>query len=174
MAPPKWALEELFIPLELANIQGGLHDLPEDVSSWIPKFTREAGASGNTHWTKFCERYDFHQSGKEPPDKFMILFFTSLTGDAIKWGTNLPSKILTTCENLEKVFLQRWGVMEDMASIYSQYLNICKQNDEVVREFNDRFNTLLGRIDSDFIPKSDILGKYLNSFEGNFQSILRN
>jgi hypothetical protein len=64
--------------------------------------------------------------------------------------------------------------MEDMASLYSQYLNICKQNDEVVREFNDRFNTLLGRIDSDFLPESIILGQYLNSFEGNFQSILRN
>jgi hypothetical protein len=174
MAPPKWAPEELFDPLDLANIQGGLHDLPKDVDSWIPKFSGEAGASGNTHWTKFCESYDFHQSGKEHPDTFMRLFFASLTGDARKWSTNLPRKILTTCEDLEQVFLQRWGVMEDMASLYSQYLNICKQNDEVVREFNDRFNTLLGRIDSDFLPESAILGQYLNSFEGNFQSILRN
>jgi hypothetical protein len=104
----------------------------------------------------------------------MKIFFASLTGDAIKWSTNLPSKILTTCEDLEQVFPQRWGVMEDMASLYSQYLNICKQNDEFVRKFNERFNTLLGRIDSEFLPESDILGKYLNYFEGNFQSILRN
>jgi hypothetical protein len=74
MAPPKWALEELFDPLDLANIQGGLHDLPKDVDSWIPKFSGEVGASGNTHWTKFCESYDFHQSGKE-----LRLFFASLT-----------------------------------------------------------------------------------------------
>jgi hypothetical protein len=63
--------------------------------------------------------------------------------------------------------------MEDMASLYSQYLKICKQNNETVREFNDRFNTLLSRIDSDLLPDSAILGQYLNSFEGNFQFILR-
>jgi hypothetical protein len=48
--------------------------------------------------------------------------------------------------------------MEDMASLYSQYLKICKNDDEIVREFNDRFNTLLGRIDFNFQPKSMILG----------------
>jgi hypothetical protein len=40
-------------------------------------------------------------------------------------------------------------------------------NDEIVREFNDSFNTLLGRIDSNFLLESTILGQYLNSFEGN-------
>jgi hypothetical protein len=104
----------------------------------------------------------------------MRLFFASLTGNVRKWSTKLPRKILTTCEDLEQVFLQRWGVMEDMASLYSQYLNICKQNHETVREFNDRFNTLLSRIDSDFLPESTILRQYLNSFKGNFQFILRN
>jgi len=33
MAPPKWDPEELFHPLDLDNIQGGLHDLPKDVDS---------------------------------------------------------------------------------------------------------------------------------------------
>jgi hypothetical protein len=74
----------------------------------------------------------------------MKLFLASLTRDARKWSTNFPSKSLTTCEDLEKVFLQIWGMMEDMASLYSQYLKICKQNDETVREFNDMFNNLLG------------------------------
>jgi hypothetical protein len=54
----------------------------------------------------------------------MRLFFSSLTGDDRKWITNLPRKILTTCEDLEKHFLQILGVIEDMASLYSQYLNI--------------------------------------------------
>jgi hypothetical protein len=44
MSPPKWAPEELFDPLDLANIQGGLHDLPKDVDSWIPNFSGEVGA----------------------------------------------------------------------------------------------------------------------------------
>jgi hypothetical protein len=100
MAPSKWAPEELFDPLDLANIKGGLHDLPKYVNSWVPNFSREVGASGNTHWTKFCESYDFHQSRKEHPDTFMKIFLASLTEDARKWTTNLPRKILTTYEDL--------------------------------------------------------------------------
>jgi hypothetical protein len=61
MAPPKWAPEEILDPLDLKNIQGGLHDLPKDVDSWIPTFSGEIGAIGNTHWTKLCESYEFHQ-----------------------------------------------------------------------------------------------------------------
>ena len=64
--------------------------------------------------------------------------------------------------------------MEYMASLYSQCFKIYKQDDEIVREFNDRFNTLIGRIDSNFKPKSVILGQYLNYLEGNFQSLLKN
>jgi hypothetical protein len=56
----------------------------------------------------------------------MKLFFASLTGDVRKWSNNLSSKSLTSCEDLEQVFLQRLGMMEDMASLYSQYLKICK------------------------------------------------
>jgi hypothetical protein len=82
VASPKWSPEELFGPLDLANTQGGLHDLPKEVDSWIPKFSGEVGSYGNTHWTKFCEGYEFHQSGKEHPDTFMRLFLNSLTGSA--------------------------------------------------------------------------------------------
>jgi hypothetical protein len=57
--------------------------------------------------------------------------------------------------------------MENMASLYSQYLKICKQNDEDVREFNDRFNTLLGRIEPNFHQESTILQQYLNSLKEN-------
>ena len=64
IGPPKWSHKEIFSPLELTNIQGGLHDLPKYVDSWIPKFTREVGAYGNTHWSKLCESYEFHQSRK--------------------------------------------------------------------------------------------------------------
>jgi hypothetical protein len=64
VASPKLSPEEFFILLDLDNIQGGLHDLPKYVDSWIPKFTGEVGAYGNTHWTKFCESYEFHQSRK--------------------------------------------------------------------------------------------------------------
>jgi hypothetical protein len=70
----------------------------------------------------------------------MRLFLASLTGNAKKWSTKLPRKSLKTREDLEQVFLKIWGVIESMATLYSQYIKICKQDDEDVREFNDRFN----------------------------------
>jgi hypothetical protein len=82
VASPKWSPEEIFGPLDLANTQGGLHDLPKEADSWIPKFPGEVGSYGNTHWTKFCEGYEFHQSGEEHPDTFMRLFLNSLTENA--------------------------------------------------------------------------------------------
>ena len=49
VSPPKWSHKELFVPLDLANTQGGLHDLPKKVDSWIPRFSREEGSYGNSH-----------------------------------------------------------------------------------------------------------------------------
>jgi hypothetical protein len=61
-----------------------------------------------------------------------------------------------------------------MDSLYSQFLEACKQTDEDVREFNDRFNTLINKLEPNFLPKSIILQRYLNSFEGTLQLTLKN
>ena len=49
ISPPKWSHKEFFGPLDLDNIQGGLHDLPKEVDSWIPRFSGEVGSYGNSH-----------------------------------------------------------------------------------------------------------------------------
>jgi hypothetical protein len=49
VASPKWSIEGIFGPLDLANIQARLHDLPEEVDSWIPKLLGEVGYYGKTH-----------------------------------------------------------------------------------------------------------------------------
>jgi hypothetical protein len=61
-----------------------------------------------------------------------------------------------------------------MASFYSQFLEACKQTDENVREFNDRFNTLINKLEPNFLPKSIILQRYINSFEGTLELTLKN
>jgi hypothetical protein len=101
VSPPKWSHKELFGSLDLANTQGGLHDLPKKVDSWIPRFSGEEGSYGNSHWTKFCEGFEFHQSGQEHPDIFMRLFASSLIGTARKWINTQPSGSFKTPEDLE-------------------------------------------------------------------------
>jgi hypothetical protein len=43
VAPPKWAPEELFDPLDLTSIQGGLHDLPKHVDFGYPHLQEKLG-----------------------------------------------------------------------------------------------------------------------------------
>jgi hypothetical protein len=103
VSSPKWSHKELFGSLDLANTQGGLHDLPKRVDPWIPRFS-EGGSCGNSHWTQFCEGFQFHQSGQEHPDVFMRLFASSLTGSARIWINGLPNGSIKTPEELERAF----------------------------------------------------------------------
>jgi hypothetical protein len=107
ISSPKWSHEELFGPLGLANTQGGLHDLPNKVKSWIPKFSGEKGPYGISHWIKFCEGFHFHQSGQEHPDIFLRLSVSSLTGSARKW-INKPLKILNKSSRKVGVRRKTW------------------------------------------------------------------
>jgi hypothetical protein len=169
---PKWSHEELFGPLGLTNTQGGLHDLPKKVESWIPKFSGENGSYGDSHWTKFCEEFHFHQSGQEHPDVFLRLFVSSLTGSARRWINKLPKGSIKTPEDLEQVFKKDWCEKESMDSLYSQYTDICKASSEGIRDFNDRFNLLLKKIRPSFSEEA-ILQHYLNSLEGVLQFTLK-
>jgi hypothetical protein len=172
VSSPKWSHKELFGPLSLPNTQGGLHDLPKKVESWIPKFSGEDGSYGNSHWTDFCDAFQFHQSGQEHPDVFLRLFVSSLTGSARRWINKLPKGSIKTPEDIEQAFQKDWCEKESMDSLYSQYTNICKASSEGIRDFNDRFNLLLKKIRPSFSEEA-VLQHYLNSLEGVLQFTLK-
>jgi hypothetical protein len=70
-------------------------------------------------------------------------------------------------------FQKEWCKEESIDFFYSQYLEICKGTNESIRDFNDRFNFLLSKLQPNFHPKSDILHHYLNSLEGTLQFTLK-
>jgi hypothetical protein len=172
VSSPKWSHKELFGPLSLPNTQGGLHDLPKKVESWIPKFSGEDGSYGNSHWTDFCDAFQFHQSRQEHPDVFLRLFVSSLTGSARRWINKLPKGSIKTPEDLEQAFKKDWCEKESIDSLYSQYINVCKASSEGIRDFNDRFNLLLKKIRPSFSEEA-VLQHYLNSLEGVLQFTLK-
>jgi hypothetical protein len=172
VSSPKWSHKELFGPLSLPNTQGGLHDLPKKVESWIPKFSGDDGSYGNSHWTDLCDAFQFHQSKQEHPDVFLRLFVSSLTGSDRRWINKLPKGSIKTPEDLEQAFNKDWCEKESMDSLYSQYTNICKASGEGIRDFNDRFNLLLKNIRPSF-SEEVVLQHYLNSLEGVLQFILK-
>jgi len=102
-----------------------------------------------------------------------MLFVISFTGSARNWINKLLKGTIKTLEYLEQIFKKSWCEKESMDSLYPQFLEACKQTNEDVRGFNDRFNTL-HKLEPNFLPKSMILQHYLDSFEGILQLTLKN
>jgi hypothetical protein len=170
--PHKWSHLEAFSYFDLSNIQGGLHDLPKDANSLLPFFSGK-GVSGNSHWTHFCDRFEFHQTNQEHLDVFMRIFASSLVGDAKTWINARPKGGIKTPKELERAFKIRWCNCEHAKDLYSQYLDICKGSCEGVRDFSDRFNLLLKNVRPKLNSEEDILKHYLNSLGGLLQSTLK-
>jgi hypothetical protein len=116
--PQKWSHQETLIYFDLSNIQGGLHDLPKDVSSWLPLFSRKA-VPGNSHWAQFCDSFEFHLAGQEHPDVFMRLFESSCVEDAQVWIDACPKGSIKNLEELQRAFRIRWCNSEHSQDSYS-------------------------------------------------------
>jgi hypothetical protein len=98
---------------------------------------------------------------------------SSLTRSAKKCINKLLKRSIKTPEDLEQILKKSWCEKESMDSLYSQFFEACKQTNEDFRGFNDRFNTLLHKVEPNFLPKSMILQRYLDSFEGILQLTLK-
>ena len=127
-------------------------------SSCIPKFSWEDGSYGDSHWTDFCDAFQFHQSGQEHPDELLRLFVSSLIGSARRWINKLPKGSIKTPEDLEQAFKKDWCEKESMDSLYSQYTNVYESSSEGIRDFN----LLLKKIRPTF-SEEFVLQHYLNS-----------
>ena len=60
--PHKWSHSKSFNYFDFNNIQGGMHDLPEDANSWLPLFLGKS-VPGNTHWAQLYDNFEFHLAG---------------------------------------------------------------------------------------------------------------
>jgi hypothetical protein len=117
--------------------------------------------------------FKLHEAENRHSNVIMKLFSASLTGNSRIWYNNLPNKSIKIWEDLENVFIKRWGDERDLNFLFSQYQEIQKHEEEYVREFNDRFNTLLNQISSNSLLETTTLNRYLCSFEGHFQFLLK-
>jgi hypothetical protein len=76
--------------------------------------------------------------------------------------------------DLEEVFLKRWSIKEDPNMLLTRLNNLAKYENESIREFHTRFETLLQRIPTSHHPKDDYLVHiYTKSFNGQLGYLLR-
>jgi hypothetical protein len=152
MAPPKWAYDNIFGPLDMSKIHGFPHDMPKDANSWLSKFSGSDDTKANFHLTRFYKELVFHEAQNQHSDVIMRIFSASLVGEARVWYDNLPRKSIKIWEDLENAFIKRWGDGKDLGFLFSQFSEIQKYEQESVREFNDRFNTLMKEFPSKSAP----------------------
>jgi hypothetical protein len=80
-------------------------------------------------------------------DVVMKLFSATLCCNAKEWYDNLPEASITTMEQFEKNILERWGIQQEENPILLEELeHIRKNEDETVRDFQDRFENMIYQI----------------------------
>jgi len=112
--------------------------------------------------------------GVEHEDVVMKFLETYLTEVAQRWFDGLPNNHLTTYEYLTKLFKSRWSLNKYRGMLMNQFNQIRKKEDEIVSEFDTRFDKLHNQIPQDLFPTTIFLCLlYVNEFEGKFSFILR-
>jgi hypothetical protein len=76
----------------------------------------------------------------------MKLLATSLTGYAQRWFEDLPNNHLTTYEYFVNLFRIRWSLNKDSSMLMNQFNQIKKKENEMVSDFDTRFDKLHSQI----------------------------
>jgi hypothetical protein len=88
----------------------------------------------------------------------MKLFSATLCCNAKEWYDNLPDASITTMEQFEETFLERWGIqLKDIPVLLEKLEHIKHAEDEIVRDFQDRFENMLYQVPKSHHPEEKYL-----------------
>ena len=75
-----------------------------------------------------------------------------MDGEARKWFKGLPNNTIPSWEEMECLFIQRWGETRDHGYSLTEFNAIKKNFDETVAEFIRRFNKLYNSLLAEIKP----------------------
>ena len=75
-------------------------------------------------------------------DVVLRLLVQSLDGEARKWFKTLADNAVTTWEEMENSFTQKWGEKRDHGYIFTKFNALKKKHNEDVTKFIRKFNKL--------------------------------
>jgi hypothetical protein len=141
----QWS-SKLFKPLDMTNIPGYPRKMPPRYEKWLPIFTGNDVVSAEDYMSNFWAFFQLHPISDDVEDLATKLFSATLHDGARRWYTSLPDASITTMDNLEEVFLKLWSAREDPNMLLIRINNITKQENERIREFHDKFESLVQKI----------------------------
>jgi hypothetical protein len=158
----------------MSAIPGYPRQMPPKYEKWLPKFTGTDAISAEEHMSNFWAFFQLHPISDDAEDLVMKLFSATLYDASRRWYLSLPDGSIKTMDRLEEAFLKRWSVKEDPNMLLTRLNNLAKYENESIREFHTRFETLLQRIPASHHPKDDYLVHvYTRSFNGQLGYLLR-
>jgi hypothetical protein len=164
----------LFKPLDMSAIPGYPRQMPPKYEKWLPKFTGTDATSAEEHMSNFWAFFQLHPISDDAEDLVMKLFSATFYDVARRWHLGLPDRSIKTMDRLEQIFLRRWSIKEDPNMLLTQLNGLARRENESIREFHTRFESLLQRIPPSHHPKDDYLVHiYTRSFSGLLGYLLR-
>jgi hypothetical protein len=113
-------------------------------------------------------------AGIKHEDIAMRLLTSSLTKEALDWFRVLPNNHLTSYEYFSNLFKRRWSTKKEGGMLRSQFNQINKKENEIVKAFNTIFDRFYNQIPAKFCPIASLVRLiYMNAFEGKFCFILK-
>jgi hypothetical protein len=158
----------------MSAIPGYPRQMPPKYEKWLPKFTGIDAISAEEHMSNFWAFFQLHPINDDAEDLVMKLFSATLYDASRRWYLSLPNGSIKTMDRLEEAFLKRWSIKEDPNMLLTRLNSLAKYENESIREFHTRFETLLQRILASHHPKDDYLVYiYTRSFNLQLGYLLR-
>jgi hypothetical protein len=159
----------------MTNIPGYPGQIPSRYEKWLPKFTGNNVVSIEDHTRDLWAFFQPHPISDDVEYLTMELFSATLYDGARRWYNGLPDASITSMDKLKEVFLKRWSVKEDPNMLLIRLNRITKAENEIVREFHDKFERLIQQIPESHHPSSNfLLFLYTKDFTGQIGFLLRN
>jgi hypothetical protein len=139
------------------------HEMPRKPERLLPKFDLDKPDSPKDHINNLflatrllvvC----YHE------DVVCRLFPYTFVGKASTWYFNPPLDSISTWEEFEKAFIREFGEEKSPATLYKELGAIKIEKKEKVKEFNQRFTTVLSNFYAETIPLESLRIEYYTSY----------
>jgi hypothetical protein len=145
-------------PLDMSNISRYPQQMPFEYINFLPGFNGGDRERADYHMRNFWNFFLSYLVDDYAKDVVMKLFSTTLSHNAKEWYDKLPNASITTMEQFEETFLERWGIrLEDITVLLEELKHMKKAKDETVRDFQIRFENMLYQIPENHHPKERYL-----------------
>jgi hypothetical protein len=106
----------------------------------------------------FYSYFQLHPDVDEAEDVVMTLFANTLHGNARAWYYNLPDASITSMDQFEEVFLEKWGIKsEDIPVLLKNFEDIKQGENETLFHFQNRYEGTLYHIPDSHRPEESML-----------------